>query len=207
MNSSAASVMTLLALGAVAAVVLVAEGDAALVEARSGGGSRWRRGGCSATDRRAPPRARRRAAWRRPPSASSGPAPGDAGRPGGRPGAPWLPKKASRPASCSATSRVRNSRRNSLPSTRTGSRKAGRDDTQRAAVERDAAARHDHVDMRMVGHRRAPGVEHGGDADARAEMLRDRRRSSASSRTLPGTAGRRRPPCSGRRWRRPRPAA
>ena len=41
-----------------------------------------------------------------------------------------------------------------------------------AAVERDAAARHDHVDVRMVGHRRAPGVKHGGDADARAEMLR-----------------------------------
>ena len=39
-------------------------------------------------------------------------------------------------------------------------------------VERDAAARHDHVDMRMVRHRRAPGVEHGGDADAGAEVLR-----------------------------------
>ena len=38
-------------------------------------------------------------------------------------------------------------------------------------VERDAAAGHDHVDMRMVRHRRAPGVEHGGDADAGAEML------------------------------------
>ena len=39
-------------------------------------------------------------------------------------------------------------------------------------VERDAAARHDHVDMRMVRHRRSPGVEHGGDADAGAEVLR-----------------------------------
>src|SRR5271169_2211495 len=27
------------------------------------------------------------------------------------------------------------------------------------------------MDMRMVGHRRAPAVEHGGDADAGAEML------------------------------------
>ena len=35
----------------------------------------------------------------------------------------------------------------------------------------DAAARHDHVDMGMVGHRRSPGVEHGGDADAGAEVL------------------------------------
>lgn len=40
------------------------------------------------------------------------------------------PKK-SRPASCSATSRVRKSRRNSLPSTRAGSRKADREDIQR----------------------------------------------------------------------------
>ena len=39
------------------------------------------------------------------------------------------------------------------------------------AVERDAAAGHDHVDVRMMGHRRAPGVEHGGDADAGAEVL------------------------------------
>ena len=27
------------------------------------------------------------------------------------------------------------------------------------AVERDAAARHDHVDVRVMGQRRAPGVE------------------------------------------------
>ena len=42
-------------------------------------------------------------------------------------------------------------------------------------VRRDAAARHDHVHVRMVGHRRAPCVEDGGDADARAEMLGVRR--------------------------------
>src|ERR1700730_8863003 len=28
------------------------------------------------------------------------------------------------------------------------------------AVERDAAARHDHVDVRVMRHRRAPGVKH-----------------------------------------------
>ena len=39
-------------------------------------------------------------------------------------------------------------------------------------VERDAAAWHDHVDMGMVCHRRSPCVEHGGDADAGAEVLR-----------------------------------
>ena len=71
-----------------------------------------------------------------------------------------------------ASSRVRNSRRNSAPSTRTGRRKAGRDDIQRLPSSDDAAARHDHVDVRVVGHRRAPGVQHGGDADAGAEMLR-----------------------------------
>ena len=35
-----------------------------------------------------------------------------------------------------------------------------------------AAARNDDVDVRMVGQRRAPGVQHGGQADARAQMLR-----------------------------------
>ncbi len=35
----------------------------------------------------------------------------------------------------------------------------------------EAAARHDHVDVRMVGHGRTPCVEHGGDADAVAQVL------------------------------------
>ena len=39
------------------------------------------------------------------------------------------------------------------------------------AVEGDAAARHDHVHVRMMGEGRSPGVEHGGDADPGAEML------------------------------------
>ena len=38
-------------------------------------------------------------------------------------------------------------------------------------VERYPATRHDHVDMRMVGHRRAPTVEHGSGADAGAEVF------------------------------------
>lgn len=41
------------------------------------------------------------------------------------------PKNASCPASCNRSSRVRNKRRKSLPSTRTGRRNAGRDDIQR----------------------------------------------------------------------------
>ena len=47
------------------------------------------------------------------------------------------------------------------------------------AVDRDAAARHDHVHVRVMGHRGAPGVQDGGDPDAGAQMLgigRDRQR-------------------------------
>ncbi len=82
------------------------------------------------------------------------------------------PKKRSRPVAWSASSPVRNSRRNSLPSTWTGSRKAGPRGDPARAVERDPAAGHDHVDVRMVGQGRAPGVEHGRDADAGAEVAR-----------------------------------
>jgi hypothetical protein len=39
------------------------------------------------------------------------------------------------------------------------------------AVQRDAATRHDHVYMGMMRHRRAPAVQHGSDADTRAQML------------------------------------
>ncbi len=39
-------------------------------------------------------------------------------------------------------------------------------------VRRQAAAGNDDVDVRMVGQRRAPGVQYGGQADARAQMLR-----------------------------------
>jgi len=38
------------------------------------------------------------------------------------------------------------------------------------AVRRQAAAGNDDVDMRMMGERRAPGVQNGGEADARAQM-------------------------------------
>jgi hypothetical protein len=37
-------------------------------------------------------------------------------------------------------------------------------------VERYPAARHDHVKVRMVRHRRAPAMEHGGEANAGAEV-------------------------------------
>jgi hypothetical protein len=39
------------------------------------------------------------------------------------------------------------------------------------AVEREPSTRHDHVHVRMMGERRAPRMQHGGDADPRAEAL------------------------------------
>ena len=38
------------------------------------------------------------------------------------------------------------------------------------AVQRDATAGHDHVHMRVMGQRRSPRMQHGGDADPRAEV-------------------------------------
>ena len=60
------------------------------------------------------------------------------------------------------------------------------------AVERQAAAGHDAMDVRMMVQVLAPGMEHGDEADLGAEVLRDRRRSCAASR-----------PPSGTGWRRP----
>ena len=39
------------------------------------------------------------------------------------------------------------------------------------AVGREAAARYDDVGVRMVGQCRSPGVQHGGERDAGAEVL------------------------------------
>ena len=53
-----------------------------------------------------------------------------------------------------------------------GKEEAGPAGDPALSVERDAAARHDDVDMRVMGQRRAPGVQHGGEADAGAKVLR-----------------------------------
>jgi hypothetical protein len=53
-----------------------------------------------------------------------------------------------------------------------GEEEAGLAGDPAPAVRRQAAAGNDDVDMWMMGERRAPGVQHGGEADARAEMLR-----------------------------------
>ena len=52
-----------------------------------------------------------------------------------------------------------------------GEEEAGLAGDPAPVVRRQAAAGNDDVDMRMVGQRRAPGVQHGGEADARAQML------------------------------------
>ena len=53
-----------------------------------------------------------------------------------------------------------------------GQEEAGLAGDPARSVRRQAAAGNDDVDVRMVGQRRAPGVQHGGEADARAQMLR-----------------------------------
>ena len=89
------------------------------------------------------------------------------------------------PAAWAVASFSRNSRRNSLERNRTGRKKLGRHATHRLPSEGEPAAGHDHVHVRVMRHRRAPGMEHGGEADAGAEMLADRPRWSASSRRRP----------------------
>jgi hypothetical protein len=42
------------------------------------------------------------------------------------------------------------------------------------AVWRESTTRHDAVDVRVMGQRRAPGMQHAGQADPGAEMLRVR---------------------------------
>src|SRR5215472_14556990 len=54
---------------------------------------------------------------------------------------------------------------------RNGEEEAGPAGDPVLAIGRDAASRDDDVDMRMVGECRSPGVEHGGESDAGAEVL------------------------------------
>src|SRR5271157_4736199 len=53
-----------------------------------------------------------------------------------------------------------------------GQEEAGLAGDPARTVRRQAAAGNDDMDVRMVGQHRAPGVQYGGEADARAEMLR-----------------------------------
>src|SRR6476661_4993755 len=82
----------------------------------------------------------------------------------------WRPKNFRRPARWAATSLARNNPRKARENV------PGQDKVCPArypprAINGGAAARHDHVDMGMMGQRRAPGVKHRGDADAGAEVL------------------------------------
>ena len=53
-----------------------------------------------------------------------------------------------------------------------GQEEAGLAGDPARSVGRQAAAGNDDMDVRMMGERRAPGVQDGGEADARAQMLR-----------------------------------
>ena len=172
MNSSALSVMTLLAVCAVEEIILVAEGDADLVErdqppvrdgdavsiareiGEHGFGAGKRRLG---VDR---------------PSLTCGPARGDAGRPAGRQVGAGGRRRPTCPRRWSAISLVRNRRRNSLPSTRTGRRNAGREDIQRSPSSEMPPPGTIMCTCGWCVSGRSPGVEHGGDADACAQVAR-----------------------------------
>jgi hypothetical protein len=54
-----------------------------------------------------------------------------------------------------------------------GQEEAGPTGDPARPVRRQTAAGNDDVDMRMMGQRRAPGVEDGGEADARSSVLYD----------------------------------
>ena len=82
------------------------------------------------------------------------------------------PKKRSRPAAWSASQSGEEQSAEQLAEHVDGQQEGGLRGHPARAVERDAAAGHDHVDVRVVGQRRAPGVEHGRDADAGAEVAR-----------------------------------
>ena len=77
-----------------------------------------------------------------------------------------------RPASCRAASAVEEEPAEETRQHAHGQEEAGLAGDPARPVRRQAAAGHDDVDMRMMGQRRAPGVQHGGEADARAQMLR-----------------------------------
>ena len=117
------------------------------------------------------------------------------------------PKNCNRPArwACSSSSRKR--RRNSRDSTRTGRKKPGRQRIQRSPSMARPPPGTMPCTCGMVRQRRAPGVQHQRHAHARRPGAWGRRRSCAASRRRHRTADRRSPPCWCRRWRRSAPAA
>ena len=104
-------------------VVLPFEGDARLVEPRSGASSRWRRGGCSARDRRGRPAVRRTASWRRPPIRSGATARARRRRRACRRAGRDRRRSRGGRRRCSAARPSRKRRRNRRESTRTGRKK------------------------------------------------------------------------------------
>ena len=179
----------LVARAALGAVVLPAEGDAALVDGDAGGCWRWPRGACSATGTPARPRARQTGAWRRRPTRTGAAARATRRRPLASASAACSPKN----CNCPAAMRVGELFEEAAPEQarehahRQEEARPARDPA--LAVGRQPAAGHDAVHVRVVRQRRAPGVQHQRGADARAQVLRvggdGRRVSAAMSNSSP----------------------
>ena len=73
------------------------------------------------------------------------------------------------PASCASVSMASILPRNRRASRLTCTRKLEPGGDPSRSVEREPSAGHDHMHMRMMGKRRSPGVQHGGNADPGAE--------------------------------------
>ena len=126
------------------------ERDAGRRRRRSAGCWRWRRGGCSATDRRARPVARRTAPWHRPPTRSCAAARGRRRRLAARRARAWSPKNARRPAWWAASELAQEQSPEQAREHPHRQEEAGPARHPARAIERDAAARHDHVHVRMM---------------------------------------------------------
>src|SRR5215472_19353429 len=83
----------------------------------------------------------------------------------------WSPKNARRPAWWAAASLPKNNRRNRRERTRTGRKNLGRHDTQRMPSSEMPPPGTIMVRVRMMRHRRAPTVEHSGNANLGAKPL------------------------------------
>ena len=170
MNSSAAERHDL-RLGVVA-IVLPAEGDVGAWSRLISGSWRWRRDGCSGRDRPAPARGRRRAAWhRRPIRAWRSWRGGGERRRLARPRPASSPKKP-RIAGFEGSPQLVEEQPAEEPREHADRQEeAGPAGDPSRAIERQSAARHDAMDVRMMVQVLAPGVEHGEEADLGAEML------------------------------------
>ena len=111
----------------------------------------------------------------------------------------WPLKNFNSPSSCAAMSMASILPRNRARQYLDMDEEVGTRGDPSRVVEREPSTRYDHVHVRMMGERRAPGVKHGGDADAVRRGAWDRQRWRAWSRPPPSSADCRPRACSDRR--------